>query len=336
MIVRLATALLTEIKLERAVFWISSVLCAVCAVTLLPGVARADNPIVQTIYTADPAPLVHNGRVYLYTGHDEDGSTNFTMKEWRVWSSADMVNWTDHGSPLSLANFSWASANAWAGQAIFRNGKFYWYVPMTRAASGRMAIGVGVSDDPTGPFIDALGHPLVEHGEFDPTVFIDSNGQAYLYWGNPDLWYVTLNADMISFSGSPTQIRAPAASSAGCRRQRVSVAMGLSTSTASDAVAFGVARLQRNLQIFIYPPGLSAHRARSVTGRIGGVRAPGVSVVTGLAEGVRRERRPRFPWPGHPKHALTSTVKQQTLRSSPLPADGAMCDRISIIDYRRT
>jgi arabinoxylan arabinofuranohydrolase len=91
-----------------------------------PATAHADNPIVQTVYTADPAPLVYNGRVYLYTGHDEDNSTYFTMKEWRVYSSADMVNWTDHGSPMSLATFSWAGANAWAGQVVARNGKIYW------------------------------------------------------------------------------------------------------------------------------------------------------------------------------------------------------------------
>jgi arabinoxylan arabinofuranohydrolase len=173
---------------------------------VVPGQARADNPIVQTIYTADPAPLVHDGRVYLYTGHDEDNSTYFTMKEWRVWSSADMVNWTDHGSPLSLASFSWASSNAWAGQTVERNGKFYWYVPMTTRATGRMAIGVAVADSPTGPFHDALGHPLVDTNQIDPTVFIDDDGQAYLYWGNPDLWYVKLNPDMISYSGSPAKI----------------------------------------------------------------------------------------------------------------------------------
>lgn len=173
---------------------------------LLPATAKADNPIVQHIYTADPAPLVHDGRVYLYTGHDEDGSTWFTMKDWRVWSSADMVNWTDHGSPLSLATFSWASANAWAGQVAFRNGRFYWYVPVTNRATGRFAIGVAVSNSPTGPFRDALGRPLVENNEFDPTVFIDDSGQAYLYWGNPNLWYVRLNADMISYSGSPARI----------------------------------------------------------------------------------------------------------------------------------
>ncbi|MBL7253518.1 family 43 glycosylhydrolase [Paractinoplanes lichenicola] len=182
-------------------------LCALLlAVLAVPGPARADNPIVQTIYTADPAPLVHDGRVYLYTGRDEDGSTYFTMKEWRVWSSADMVNWTDHGSPLNLASFSWASDNAWAGQAVERNGKFYWYVPMKVRATGRMAIGVAVADSPTGPFRDALGRPLADTNEIDPTVFIDDDGQAYLYWGNPNLWYVKLNPDMISFSGSPAKI----------------------------------------------------------------------------------------------------------------------------------
>ncbi len=173
---------------------------------LFPATARADNPIVQTVYTADPAPLVYNGRLYLYTGHDEDGSTNFTMKDWRVWSTTDMVNWTDHGSPLSLSTFSWAKSDAWAGQAVQRNGKFYWYVPVTDRSTNAMAIGVAVADSPTGPFRDALGHPLVANGEFDPTVYIDDDGQAYLYWGNPHLWYVKLNQDMISYSGSPTQI----------------------------------------------------------------------------------------------------------------------------------
>ena len=150
--------------------------------------ALAVNPIVQTIYTADPAPMVHNGTLYVYTGHDEDKSTWFTMKDWRCYSTTDMVNWTDHGSPLSAIDFSWVKADAWAGQCIERNGKFYYYVPMNQKTGG-MAIGVAVSDSPTGPFKDALGHPLVfdRSGDIDPTVFIDDDGQAYLYWGNPDL-----------------------------------------------------------------------------------------------------------------------------------------------------
>ncbi|WP_330286144.1 glycoside hydrolase family 43 protein [Streptomyces sp. NBC_00576] len=198
----------TGTRLARATWGLILILVfAVLPAVVQPTAARADNPIVQHVYTADPAPLVYNGRVYLYTGHDEDGSTSsFVMKDWRVWSSADMVNWTDHGSPLSLATFSWASADAWAGQAVERGGKFYWYVPVTARATGRMAIGVAVSDSPTGPFRDALGHPLVENSEIDPTVFIDDDGQAYLYWGNPNLWYVKLNADMTSYAGSPVQI----------------------------------------------------------------------------------------------------------------------------------
>jgi arabinoxylan arabinofuranohydrolase len=187
----------------RTIAWITALVCLFSA---LAGVARADNPIVQTIYTADPAPLVYDGKVYLYTGHDEDNSTYFTMKDWHVYSTTDMVNWTDQGSPLSLATFSWAGSNAWAGQVINRNGKFYYYVPVTARATGAMSIGVAVADSPAGPFRDALGHPLVSNNEIDPTVFLDSDGQAYLYWGNPNLTYVKLNADMISYSGSPTRI----------------------------------------------------------------------------------------------------------------------------------
>ncbi|MGW4214732.1 glycoside hydrolase family 43 protein [Lentzea sp. NPDC004789] len=186
--------------------WLAGVASLACLLVLTPATGKADNPIVQHVYTADPSPLVHNGRLYLYTGHDEDGSTYFTMKDWRVWSTTDMVNWTDHGSPLSLSTFSWAKQDAWAGQAVERNGKFYWYVPVVNRATGRMAIGVAVGDTPTGPFRDALGHPLVENGEIDPTVMIDSDGQAYLYWGNPNLWYVRLNTDMISYSGGVNQI----------------------------------------------------------------------------------------------------------------------------------
>ncbi|KAM0343757.1 hypothetical protein ACHAPU_008184 [Fusarium lateritium] len=56
------------------------------------GIVRADNPIVQDIYTADPAPVVYDGRVYLFTGHDNDGSTTYNMTDWRLFSSTTMVN----------------------------------------------------------------------------------------------------------------------------------------------------------------------------------------------------------------------------------------------------
>ena len=76
------------------------------------SVAGAQNPIIQTNYTADPAPMVYNGKVYLYTSHDEDDSTWFTMNDWRLYTTDDMVNWTDHGAVLSYKEFSWAKMNA--------------------------------------------------------------------------------------------------------------------------------------------------------------------------------------------------------------------------------
>ncbi|MCJ8208600.1 glycoside hydrolase family 43 protein [Mucilaginibacter sp. RS28] len=173
--------------------------------------AFAQNPIIQTIYTADPAPMVYKDTLFLYTGHDEDKSTWFTMKDWHIFSTTDMVNWTDRGSPLSTGTFEWSKGDAWAAQTIPRNGKFYWYICTKEKTTNRMAIGVAVSDSPTGPFKDALGKPLVSNsgGDIDPTVFIDDDGQAYLYWGNPDLWYVKLNPDMTSFDQKTGIIKVP-------------------------------------------------------------------------------------------------------------------------------
>lgn len=172
------------------------------AVVLLGLAVNAQNPIVQTAYTADPAPLVYNDKLYLYTSHDEDDSTWFTMNDWKLYSTDDMVNWTEHPTPLSFKTFEWARGDAWAAQCIERDGKFYMYVPVTDR-KGESAIGVAVADSPYGPFYDPLGTPLVQadFGNIDPTVFIDDDGQAYLYWGNPDCFYVKLNKDMISYEG---------------------------------------------------------------------------------------------------------------------------------------
>ncbi len=182
---------------------------SVCVLGLLCCLsAKAQNPIVQTMYTADPAPMVYNNKVYLYTSHDEDGSTWFTMDNWKLYTTSDMVNWTDHGVVLSYTDFSWAKGDAWAAQCIERGGKFYMYVPMINKENNSPAVGVAVADSPYGPFYDPLGKPLVQTrtGDIDPTVFIDDDGQAYLYWGNPNCYYVKLNEDMISYSGEIVSI----------------------------------------------------------------------------------------------------------------------------------
>lgn len=163
--------------------------------------ANAQNPIISTVYTPDPAPYVHGDKLYLFTDHDEDDATYFLMKDWLVFSTEDMVNWTYLGAQISTATFEWARQGdkAWASQAIERNGKWYWYVCCS-AKKGGDALAVAVADDPQGPWTDAIGAPLATGFSFiDPTVFIDDDGQAYLFWGNKGLWYGKLNEDMISF-----------------------------------------------------------------------------------------------------------------------------------------
>ena len=173
---------------------------------------QAQNPIICDRYTPDPAPYVHGDTLYLFVDHDENQTENnyFTMKDWLLYSTVDMINWTYRGTPLTSATFSsWAKQDndCWASQCIERNGKWYWYVTATIKGEAYPGIGVAVADNPAGPYKDPIKKPLVKGWfKIDPTVFIDDNGQAYLYYGNNNLWYVKLNKNMTSFTGSEISV----------------------------------------------------------------------------------------------------------------------------------
>ena len=190
--------------------------------TCTPPVAGSigKNPLFSDRYTADPAAMVDQCTFYIQCGHDE-GNTGFVMKEWFLLSSTDLVHW-DKKVALSLKDFKWADANAWAGQMVTKNGKYYWYVPVNEAGSG-MAIGVAVADSPAGPFKDALGKPLIDDAfeisnmgfnapgdtpfTIDPTVFVDDDGQAYLHYGSfGRMVGVKLGSDMISIPSKMKEI----------------------------------------------------------------------------------------------------------------------------------
>jgi beta-xylosidase len=180
----------------------------------------AQNPIITALFTTDPAPMVYNDTVFLYTGHDTASvsATNYKMPDWHVFSSTDMVHWKDYGACLSPKIFSWATGDAYAAQCIYRNGKFYWYVAVPHKSDenskGGCAIGVAVSDRPMGPFKDAIGKALITNemttdmkygwDDIDPTVFIDDDGQAYLFWGNGSCKYVKLKKNMVELDGTIT------------------------------------------------------------------------------------------------------------------------------------
>ncbi|TDP04088.1 glycoside hydrolase family 43 protein [Flavobacterium sp. 245] len=182
---------------------------------------KFNNPIIKDQYTGDPAALVYKDKVYLYAGHDEaPNDFNFyKMNEWVVYSSSDMKKWESHPVPLKVTDFKWAKSDAWASQVIERNGKFYWYVTVEHGSVHGKAIGVAVSDSPIGPFKDALGKALITNDmtkytdigwdDIDPTVYIDTDGQAYLFWGNTSCHYAKLKENMTELDGPIQHIDLP-------------------------------------------------------------------------------------------------------------------------------
>jgi beta-xylosidase len=179
------------------------------------------NPIIKNKYTADPAALVHNGKMYIYSGHDEapEREQRYVMNEWLVFSSSDLKTWTEHPVPLKVTDFKWAKADAWASQVIEHNGKFYWYTAVEHGTIPGKAIGVAIADNPLGPFKDAKGSALITNDmtkgatigwdDIDPSVFIDTDGQAYLFWGNTACYYAKLKPNMIELDGEIKQVQLP-------------------------------------------------------------------------------------------------------------------------------
>lgn len=173
----------------------------------------AQNPIITEKYMGDPAALVYKDSVYLYAGHDEAPNDFhfYKMNEWLVYSSSDLKNWKSHPVPLKVSDFKWASGDAWAAHVVEKKGKFYWFVTVTHATIPGKAIGVAVSDSPTGPFKDAIGKALITNDmtkqtgidwdDIDPAVYIDDDGSAYMYWGNTVCKYVKLKKNMTELDG---------------------------------------------------------------------------------------------------------------------------------------
>lgn len=187
------------------------------------------NPVFRNRYTSDPATLVADGRLYVFCGHDEcyedkpgyEGKYGYNLTEWVCYSTDDMQNWKDHGVIMKPTDFSWSEGEAWASQVVEKDGKYYFFVSCqgTEPCYGK-AIGVAVADNPLGPYVDAIGAPLVndemtDNGErgwwndFDPTVLIDDDGTAWLCWGNGTCFMAKLKDNMIELDGEIKVIEAP-------------------------------------------------------------------------------------------------------------------------------
>jgi hypothetical protein len=164
----------------------------------------APRPLLEG-FTADPSIRVFGDTYYLYPTSDKP---HWQTTDFSVWTSKNLVDWKKERMVLDVVHdLKWGNIEAWAPDAIERNGKYYFFF------CARGEIGVASADSPAGPFVDALGGPLLRKGSgidsntIDPYPFIDDDGQAYLFYGNGRLANVyKLKPDMVSLDGPPAAI----------------------------------------------------------------------------------------------------------------------------------
>lgn len=187
---------------------------AVSLITVLlllcqPGYTQ--NPFITNQYSADPSAKVFGDRVYVYPSHDilaQPGKGRvgwFCMEDYHVFSSANLTDWTDHGMIITQNKVPWVKPDSyamWAPDCTYRNGKYYFYFPATPKDTTikGFTIGVAVADKPSGPFTPQP-LPIAGVRGIDPNVFIDEDGQAYLYWSQGNIYGAKLKENMLELDG---------------------------------------------------------------------------------------------------------------------------------------
>ena len=169
----------------------------------------AQNPLVNTDFTADPTARVFGDRVYVYPSHDIPAPEDYARKDWfcmadyHVYSSENLTDWTDHGMILSQGQVPWGSPKAysmWAPDCVQGpDGRYYFYFPDAPADGHGFGIGVAISDTPTGPFVPEARNIAGISG-IDPCVLQASNGNAYIYWGGGGLRVAKLKPNLLELA----------------------------------------------------------------------------------------------------------------------------------------
>lgn len=180
------------------------------------------NPVLEGFY-ADPEVLYSKKTNKFYIYPTTDGYAKWGGYSFSVFSSDDLVNWSNEGVilDLSINQVSWANGNAWAPcveeKMIDGNYKYFFYYSGNPVAGGGKQIGVAVADNPTGPFVDS-GKSLINTKpsgissgqEIDPDVFTDpKTSKTYLYWGNGYMAGAELNDDMVSVKPNTVKVMTP-------------------------------------------------------------------------------------------------------------------------------
>lgn len=186
-----------------------------CALACTVEVAAlAQNPIINSQFTADPTARVFNGKIYLYPSHDipspiEKLKTWFCMPDYHVFSSSNLTDWEDHGVIVSQDKVSWVqdgSYTMWAPDCVCKDGKYYFYFPAAPKGEEKgFGVGVAIADHPEGPFMP-MWKPIEGIHGIDPCVLIDRDGQAYIYWAGMGLHMAKLKPNMMELASEPQAV----------------------------------------------------------------------------------------------------------------------------------
>lgn len=180
----------------------------------LSGLTLGQNPIIRDQFSADPTVRVFKGKLYLFPSHDILATPGkgrvgwFCMEDYHVFSSSNLIDWQDHGMIISQTTVPWTNPTGysmWAPDCIERDGKYYFYFPSGPKSGRGFNIGVAVASRPEGPYVPEPT-PIKGVAGIDPNVFIDRDGQAYLYWSGGNFYAAKLKPNMVELASDPVEL----------------------------------------------------------------------------------------------------------------------------------
>lgn len=179
------------------------------------GSAWCQNPIIRDQFTADPTARVFNERVYLFPSHDIPAPDDYARKDWfcmadyHVFSSDNLVDWTDHGVLINQKQVPWGNPTAysmWAPDCVEKDGKYYFYFPDAPKEGRGFGVGVAIADKPEGPYTP-VENKIEGISGIDPCVLQASDGNAYIFWGGGGLRAAKLKSNLLELADdTPTSM----------------------------------------------------------------------------------------------------------------------------------
>ena len=164
----------------------------------------------------DPQIILYNGKYYCYVTNCDHFSAGFD-----VWESDDMINWDGPFMCFEAIKY-WGESHFWAPEVVYHNGKFVMHYTAKSKELNSLRMGVAVSDNPKGPFVDVHNAPMFDFGyaTIDGSVLVCEQGN-FMYYSKDcsenfiddirtsQVYCVRLNDDLTKTVGEPMLMTTP-------------------------------------------------------------------------------------------------------------------------------